>query len=263
MTRWYVRVVAVLLVAAGLAGCAARKKAPAVGAADADKHMYDRGQELLAKKNWITAREWCRRLVDSYPQSPYRAEAKLCIGDSYLGEGRVDSLILAVNEFREYMQFFPTSERADYAQYRLALAQSKQMLSAKRDQTATLDTLTEVKRFLEGYPSSEFKPEVEKIQRTARDRLSESEFLAGMVYFRGHWYPGAIARFSTILRDDPGYTRKDAVYFHLGESLLKAGAGPQALPLFERLVTEYPKSKYVKDTQKRLAVLKKPGGGRP
>jgi outer membrane protein assembly factor BamD (BamD/ComL family) len=84
-----------------------------------------------------------------------------------------------------------------------------------------------------------------------------------MVYFRGHWYPGAIARFSTILRDDPGYTRKDAVYFHLGESLLKAGAGPQALPLFERLVTEYPKSKYVKDTQKRLAVLKKPGGGRP
>ena len=84
-----------------------------------------------------------------------------------------------------------------------------------------------------------------------------------MVYFRGQWYPGAIARFSTILRDDPGYTRKDEVYFDLGDALLRAGAGPQALPLFERLVAEYPKSKYLKDTQKRLAVLKKPGGGRP
>ena len=263
MLRWQVRVMAVLVATASLTGCASRGKGPAPGAVDADKYLFDRGTELLAKKNWVTAREYCRRLVDSYPQSPYRAEAKLCIGDSYLGEGRIDSLILAVNEFREYLQFNPTSERADYAQYRLTMAQSKQMLSPKRDQTATHDTLTEVTRFLNVYPDSGYKADVEKIQRQARDRLSESEYRAGMVYFRGQWYPGAIARFSTILRDDPGYTRKDEVYFYLGDALLRAGAGPQALPLFERLVAEYPKSKYLKDTQKRLAVLKKPGGGRP
>ena len=262
-SRWQVRLVAVLLVGASLSGCAARRKTPVVGAAEADKHMFDRGTELLAKKNWITAREWFKRLVDGYPGSPYRMDAKLGVGDSYLGEGRADSLVLAVNEFREYLQYFPVSDRADYAQYRLCLAQSKQMLSAKRDQTATHDTLTEIKRFKDAYPKSQYMAEVDKLYRIARDRLSASEFNAGMVYYRVKWYPGAGARFATILRDDPGYTRKDEVYFYMGDALLKLGQGPQAIPLFERLLSEYPKSKYVKKTQKYLATLKKPGGGRP
>jgi len=258
-----VRLVAVLLVGASLSGCAARSKAPAAGSGDADKYLFDRGTQLLAKKNWITAREWFKRLVDGYPGSPYRMDAKLGVGDSYLGEGRADSLVLAVNEFREYLQYFPVSDRADYAQYRLCLAQSKQMLSPKRDQTATLDTLTEIKRFKDAYPKSQYTEEVDKLYRIARDRLSLSEFNAGMVYYRVKWYPGAIARFSTVLKDDPDYTHKDEVYFYMGEALLKAGVGPQAVPMFERLLAEHPKSKYVKKAKKYLATLKKPGGGRP
>ena len=263
-SRWQVRLVAALLVAASVAGCAKKAgKAPPPGAVDADKYLFDRGTELLAKKNWITAREWFRRLVDGYPQSPYRWDAKLGVGDSFVGEGRADSLVLAVNEFREFLQFNPTSDRADYAQYRLCVAHSKQMLSPKRDQTATLDTLAEIKRFYDNYPKSQYKPEVDKLQRAARDRLSESEFRIGTVYYRGGWYPGAVARFSGILKDDPGYTHKDEVYFFLAESLMKAGAGPQAMPLYDRLLTEYPKSKYVKKTRQRLATLKKSGGGLP
>ena len=262
--RRQVRVVAVLLVAATVVGCAKKgAKQPPQGAVDADKFLFDRGTELLAKKNWITAREWFKRLVDGYPQSPYRADAKLGVGDSYLGEGRVDSLILAVNEFREYLQYFPVSDRADYAQYRLCLAQSKQMLSPKRDQTATHETLAEIKRFLDAYPKSEYRPAVEALQRQARDRLSEAEFRAGMVYYRGQWYPGTIARLSTILKDDPGYSKKDEVYFYLGNALTKAGVGPQAVVLYERLLAEYPKSKYVKKTRQALAAFKKSGGGRP
>jgi len=262
--RWQVRVAAVLLVAASLAACGPKTaKQPPQGAVDADKFLFDRGTELLAKKNWITAREWFKRLVDGYPQSPYRADAKLGVGDSYLGEGRADSLVLAVNEFREYLQYFPVSDRADYAQYRLCMAQGKQMLSAKRDQTATHDTLAEIKRFFDAYPKSEYRPQVEALQRQARDRLSESEFRAGMVYYRGHWWPGAISRFSTIIREDPGYTKKDEVYFYLATALVKSGLGPQAQPLYDRLLAEYPKSAYVKKTRQALAAFKKSGGGRP
>ena len=44
-------------------------------------------REALNEKHWLTAREYFRQLVDSYPQSPYRADAKLGLGDTYLGEG--------------------------------------------------------------------------------------------------------------------------------------------------------------------------------
>ena len=94
----------------------------------------------------------------------FRADAKLGIGDAFLGEGRADSTVLAANEFREFLTFFPLSGRADYAQYKLAVAQMKQMLGPERDQTATKSALAELDRFLQGYPTSPLRPEVEKLQ---------------------------------------------------------------------------------------------------
>jgi outer membrane assembly lipoprotein YfiO len=125
-----------------------------------------------------------QRLVDTYPQSPHRADAKLGIGDAYLGEGRADSIVLAANEFREFLNFFPLNPRADYAQYKLAVAQMRQMLGPARDQTATRAALTELDRFLQNYPKSALRPEVEKLRRQARDRLSESEFRVGVFSYR-------------------------------------------------------------------------------
>lgn len=251
-------VVAVALVLAA-AGCGGLKKPkePPQGAVDADKFLYTRGSELLAKKNWITAREYFKRIVDSYPQSTYRADAKLGVGDSYLGEKRTDSLILAVNEFREFLQFFPLNDRADYAQYRLALACSKQMLSPERDQTATHETLAEVQRFKEVYPKSAYMPEVEQIQRQARERLSESEFRVGMLYFRIHGYVGAIGRFSALINDDPQYSKRDELFYYMAEVCAKSPAlNAQAVSYYERVISDYPKSKFAKRAKRRLEQMK-------
>jgi len=251
------RVVAALLLAAALGGCAA-KKAPAIGQAGADKFLYDEGTRLLAKKNWVTGREYYRRLVDSYPQSPYRADAKLGIAESYLGENRVETRILAINEYREFLTYYPTNPRADYAQYRLGLAETRQMLHPERDQTNTIEALDELQKFLNTYPNSEYRPEVDKLYRQARDRLSESEFRVGLLYYRAKWIPGALARFGTVLKDDPGYSKKDEIYFYIGEAFMRAGAGPQALPYFDRLLTEFPDSKYVKKARRLMALMKAP-----
>ncbi len=258
------RLAAVLLVvglAATSGGCLFQKKpkAPAAGATDADKYLFTRGTEQLQKKNWITAREYFKRIVDSYPQSIFRQDAKLGVGDSYLGEGRLDSLILSVNEFREFLQFFPLSPRADYAQYRLALAQSKQMLSAERDQTATHETMAEVQRFRENFPNSDYGPEVDKIYRAARERLSESEFHVGRLYFRGHGMAGALGRFTGLINDDPDYSKRDQVYFYTAEACMKLGLKPQAQQYYEKLLAEYPKSKMVRTAKKRLATIKPDG----
>jgi outer membrane protein assembly factor BamD len=238
--------------------CGHRKqKEPPQGSVDADKFLYTRGSELLAKKNWITAREYFKRIVDSYPQSTYRADAKLGVGDSYLGENHVDTLILAVNEYREFLQFFPLNNRADYAQFHLALAQSRQMLAAERDQTATHETLAEVQRFRDAYPKSEFMPEVDKIYQQARERLSESEFHVGLLYFRVHGYAGALARFVDLINADPNYSKRDQLYFYMAETCIKgSNLKPQAIEYYEKLITEYPKSKFAKRAQRRLAMIK-------
>jgi outer membrane protein assembly factor BamD len=246
-----------LLLAAALASaCGAPSRLPPAGVMEADQWLFERGNETLKEEKWYTAREYYRRLVDGYPQSAHRENAKLGIGDTYIGEDSIESNILAINEFREFLTFFPVSRRADYAQYRIGLAYSRQMLSPQRDQTATKDAIRELESFLQRYPTSEHKAEVEKLEREARDRLSQSEYEIGAFYARFNVCPGAVDRFRAILITDPAFTRRDAVYFQMAECLLKLGAPAEALPWFERLTIEFKESEYLERSRKRVTELK-------
>lgn len=246
------------LIALAVTACGQKLRVPTVGEAEADKFLFDRGTEFLAKKNWINAREYFRRIIDSYPRSPYREEAKLGVGDSFLGEGRIESLIMGANEFREFLTYFPRSPRVDYAQYRLGYAQFKQMLGPQRDQTATHDAIRELQRFLDAYKDSKYRPEVLRLHREARDRLSESEFKIGQLYYRIRHYPGAVLRFTELMKSDPEYTKRDELYYYLGETLRRMGALGEALPVYDRLIKEFDtKSKYHADAEKRIAEVKR------
>lgn len=260
MTRKTFRPWSILAAALLLAACAAKDPiAPPADAPEPDRYLYEQGKAHLEKKKWLTAREYFRRLVDGYPQSTYRAEAKLGIGDSYLGEDSAEAQVYALNEFREFLSFFPTHARADYAQYRLALAYYEQMLAPQRDQTATKDAIREFELFLERYPNSSLTPEVHTRLREARDRLGRAELEVGLHYYRIRWYPGAMDRFMALLKRDPEFTYRDALYFHLGEILMskEVNRPAEALPYYERLVKEFETSEYLERAKERIASIKK------
>src|SRR5918995_801447 len=147
------RLSCVVLLLAAVAACASDPKRPPVGAEDPDKFLWERGTEALNKKRWLVSREFFRQLMDSYPQSPYRADAKLGIGDSYLGEGSIEGQVLAINEFREFLSFYPTHDRADYAQYKLGMAHFQQMKGPERDQTETRKAVEEFETFVKNFPN--------------------------------------------------------------------------------------------------------------
>jgi outer membrane protein assembly factor BamD len=248
----------ILVVAlAAVAGCAAHTRgAVPAGTTEPDKFLFDKGTDALNSKKWLTAREFFKQVTETYTASPYRPDAKLGIGDTYLGEGTAEALVLAINEFREFLTFYPTNRRADYAQYKLGMAHFKQMRAAQRDQTETREAVKELEIFVERYPNSRLMPDVKARLRDAKDRLSESDYLVGYFYFRQRWYPGAIDRFKAVLKNDPEYTGRDAVYYYYAESLVRTKQEAAALPLLERLVQEFEKSEYLPLAQKRIAELK-------
>jgi outer membrane protein assembly factor BamD len=242
------------------AACGASRSTVPPGTAEADEFLFRRGEEELKERHWAAAREYFRQIVDNYPQSPYRPDAKLAVGDTYIGEDTAESLVLAANEYREFLTFYPTNPRADYAQYRLAVAYAEQMLAPDRDQSATRDVIKELQVFVDRYPNSTLMPDARKLLREAQDRLSDASFNVGRHYHRVRWYPGAIDRFREILKTDPAYTRRDGVYYYLAEALLRSDNKPEtkaeALAYLERLLKEFEKSEYIDDAQKRIAELK-------
>ena len=257
MTRRLISVVA-LLCLVGAAACGPKKAAlPSAGSSDADKFLFDHGTDALAKRHWLVAREYFKKLVDTYPQRPYRQEAKLGIGDSFLGENSIESNILAVNEFREFLSFFPGNERTDYAQYKIAVGYANQMLGAERDPTPAQDALTSCETFLKNYPTSKLRPDVESVRRKARDQLSGKDYKVGLQYYRLRWFPGAVARFQGLLTADAEYSQRDAVYFYLGEIYHRSRQDAVALPYYDRVVKEFEKSDYLERAKKRMEEIQR------
>jgi len=244
-----------ILVVTGACTTTGRSTIPP-GTPEPDRYLFERGTEALTDERWITAREFFRQLTDTYTQSPYRPAAKLGIGDTYLGEGGAEALVLAINEFQEFLAFYPTHERSDYAQYQLSMAYFRQMRAPQRDQTETRNTVRELQNFVARYPNSSLMPEARTRLREAQDRLSTSEYEVGLHYYRIRWYPGALDRFQALLKNDPEYTRRDSVYFYMGETLLRMQRETEALPYFEKLAAEFVESEHLEDAQERIAELK-------
>jgi len=228
-----------------------------------DKFLFDRGTEQLQEKHWLTAREYFRHILDSYPQSNLRPDAKLGLADSYLGEDTSESMTLAVNEYREFLTFYPTNDRADYAQFKLGMTHYKQMRSSQRDQTESKAAVAEFETFVERYPNSALMPEGKEKLREAKDRLSLHEYEVGVFYFKQRWYPGAIDRLKGLLKADPGFSTRDGAYYYLAESLVKLRLNAEALPLYEKLIAEFEKSEFLEKSKLRVDELKTASNAKP
>ena len=132
----------------------------------------------------------------------------------------------------------------------------EQMRRPERDQADTRNAMVEFDLFLERYPNSPLRPDVENSLRAARDRLSESYLVVARYYHRRNWYPGAIDRLEQILREDATFTRRDAVYYFMGDSLQRSERGDEALEWFEKLLNEYPQSEFAEDAAESLSDLR-------
>jgi outer membrane protein assembly factor BamD len=253
----------VFLAAAALVTACGAAAPVTVAPGEGDKLLLERGGTALKDRKWITAREYYSELLESYPQSPLRADAKLGVGDTYIGENNSASYVYALNEYREFLAFYPTHSRADYAQYQLGMVHLNQMLGPQRDQTETKEAIREFQTFVDRFPNSPMIGQARQRLREARDRLGDSELQVGVFYLNIRAYSSAIDRLRGLLKSDPEYTRKDALYFHLADALEKSAtkdSKAEALPYFERLVQEFEQSEFLERAKERIAVLKAGAG---
>ena len=91
----------------------------------------------------------------------------------------------------------------------------------------------------------------------SRDRLSDADYRVAYFYLRTQKFPpAAIDRFKSILKNDPEYSRRDAVYFYLAQAYLRMQQTKEALPLLDRLIEEFESSEFLEEAKKLSETLK-------
>lgn len=223
-----------------------------------DQVVWEAAQKAYAKKNWESARQLFKRIVDGFPQSEHGPAARLGLAESHFQEGSSGSYILAISEYRDFLTLYPSHPRSDYAQFQVAEAYFKQKNGPDRDQGPTDKALAEYERLLDVYPQSSLVEKARDRIRQCRQSLARAEFNAGYFYqkTRQAWR-AAILRYEGINNEYPDFEDFDQVLYRMAECLGASGRKAEALPYLARLLSEYPTSHFAELARKLTVEFQK------
>lgn len=254
------RKIVLTLAALALAACSSRRISDMnTTPARSDRAVWEEGQKLLAKKKWEESRIQLKRLIDGYPNSEYLPEARLATADTYFRQGGTANDVLAISEYRQYLTLYPSSPKADYAQFQIAECYFNQKHGPQRDQTPLRQALDEFQKTIDLHPDSPYAQKAKERLQQGRQTLARADFLVGLFYQRTRQScRSAVYRFQSVLTDYPEYAGTDEVLLHLGQCLIVTGRKPEAAPHLQRLIDSYPASKFVPEARELLEKLGPP-----
>jgi outer membrane protein assembly factor BamD len=179
------------------------------------------------------------------------------MAESFYREGTTANLNQAEVEFKDFITFFPTNDRADDAQLMIAMTHVRQREKADRDPTQALLAQSELNRMIEAYPDSALLDEAKSLLREIQEILAEGVFKVGNHYLIRKAYTAAVSRYREVLDKYPDYSATPDVLYNLAEALREAD-NPESAIYYTKIVTDYPFSPRVDSAKEQLTAMNKP-----
>ena len=250
----------------GLFGGGEDKYADLTGAAVAgrDRVLFEEAAKEVRKGNHDTGRLLFATIINTYPDSPFLALAKLAIADSFFLEGTTSSLIQAAQAYQDWLTFFPTDPLADDASLKVAEAEMRQMGLSDRDISHARKAEQRLKVLLQQYPQSPLRPTVEarlaEVQENlAMHNLQIARFYYDVKYSTGKGgLKGSQSRLKEIVDKYPCFSFNDEVFYRLATTYQAEEEPDEAARYYQKLVSEYPESEFLDKAKEQLGIIGAP-----
>jgi outer membrane protein assembly factor BamD len=220
------------------------------------EQVFQLGEEQFAKKKYQKARQYYSHVYETFPNDPLGRRALLRVADAYYEQGDSVNLVEAQYKYRDFINRYPGSDRADYAMLQIAMCSYKQMERPDRDQQKTREALDKFSDAVKTYPKSPLRPDMDKRMQDVLDRLAKHDHIIADYYIKRRSYNAAVQRLNGIVELYPNYRERDGVFFDLATALSGLGRTAEARLYYERVVSEFPQSTYAGKAKQKLGNMK-------
>jgi outer membrane protein assembly factor BamD len=247
-----VRAAAAVVVAAVLAvGCGAGKKR---AGRISSEERYRQALAFMEKEDYARARAILGEIgVRELQETTLDPQVKLTLADAFYLDGGIANVIEAQSRYEQFLNFYPSDEKASYAQYQVGMCLFKQSAKPFHDQEYTRRALDEFGKVKAIAPASEFVAKADEMRDRCSEKLAEHEYEVGRFYFRRKACEAASGRFRGILKDYPRFSDIEASTFYLGQSLLCSNNVEEGKIYLSKLIEEHPQSEYAAKAREALA----------
>jgi outer membrane assembly lipoprotein YfiO len=223
-----------------------------------DKTLFERASDYLEKSQYIRSRLAFQTLLNTYPDSEIAPLAYLGWGDSFYEEGGTENLLMAEDQYKNFIVFYPNHPKAPDAQLKVISTNMRLMNSPEHDQQPAYKTLREIDYLLQKWPDSDYAPIAKQWKAEVEEVLALHNLSIGQFYEDRGNYQGASGRYKEVLDDYTNYSERDSVYYRMGVLYEKGKNPDQAAVYYESVVRGYPFSKHYEEAKERLNLLGKP-----
>ncbi|RVI58062.1 outer membrane protein assembly factor BamD [Sinorhizobium medicae] len=216
---------------------------------DPPEVLYNQG---LANLNAGKTTEAARKFEAIDKQHPFSEYARKALVMNAFVSYRNGQYQDAINSTNRYLNLYPQSEDAAYAQYIQGLAYTKQIPSVTQDQRPAMRAMEAMQVVVDKYPDSEYVDDAQAKIRFARDQLAGKEMQVGRYYLERKEYLAAISRFRTVVERYPTTNQVEEALARLVEAYYAMGVTGEAQTAAAVLGHNYPDSQWYADSYKLL-----------
>ncbi len=207
--------------------------------------IFERGEYELERGQPDDAAIYFGEIERLYPYSDFAKRALIMQAFAYHKDGDYPNSRASAQRF---VDFYPASEDAAYAQYLLALSYYDQVDEIGRDQGLTFQALQALRTVIETYPDTQYaRSSILKFD-LAFDHLAGKEMEIGRYYLKRNHYAAAANRFRIVVEDFQTTSHTAEALHRLVESYLSLGLTDEAQTAGAILGHNYQSTEWYQDS---------------
>ncbi|MFC3218876.1 outer membrane protein assembly factor BamD [Tianweitania populi] len=207
--------------------------------------LYNQGLANLNAGRLNEASKKFEAVDRQHPYSEYARKSMVMGAFTNYRQGKYEE---AINQGKRYVQLYPSSEDAAYAQYIVGLAYFRQIKDVTQDQKESRRAIEAMEEVAQRWPDSEYVEDAQAKIRFARDQLAGKEMQVGRYYLERREYIAAAKRFRYVVEVYGNTRHVEEALARLTETYLAMGLATEAQSAAAALGQNYPDSQWYKDS---------------